>query len=146
MVVNIDEIEWEEWSHGDRYGSRSKHLGSAAGGRALGMVMLELSPGKQSSPLHLHTAEEEHIFLVEGEATLLHGEDCIHLSAGDYACFLPGTDQQAHALYNHSQEVCRFLVMGQRCKDDVVVYPEQNRVQVKALGKIYEGSEELSMD
>ena len=65
------------------------------------------------------------------------------MTAGDYVCFLPGKGEQPHALYNHSQEVCRFLVMGQRCKDDVVVYPEQNRIQVKALGQIYQGAEEL---
>lgn len=135
-MVNIDEIEWDEWSHGEEYASRSKRLSDAAGGRSVATQMKELDAGKQSSPLHFHTAEEEHLFLVEGEATLLQGDECVHLIAGDYVCFLPG-DDRGHALLNHSGNVCRYLMIGQRDHRDSVVYPEEGQVHVKALDQIF---------
>lgn len=136
MVVNINDIEWDEWSHDNTFGTRSKNLGRASGARDLGIQMVELEPGKQSSPLLYHTAEEEHIFIVEGEATLLEGDEVSHLMAGDYICFLP-CDDRGHALFNHSDQVCRFLLLNQHNKDDVVVYPDQNRMLVKALGQVF---------
>ncbi|KEQ17592.1 cupin domain-containing protein [Endozoicomonas numazuensis] len=141
MIANIEEIEWDEWQHGEQYGNRSKNLGKAAGSRSLGMRMIELSPGKQSSPLLFHTEDEEHIFLVEGEVTLLEGDEQSHLIAGDYVCFLPG-EGIGHALLNHSETVCRFLVMSQNSQSDIVVYPEHNRMLVKALGQVFSNQPE----
>ena len=135
-MINIDEIEWDEWTHGEHYGVRSKCLSDSAGGQAIATRMQELDPGKQSTPLHFHTAEEEHLFIVEGECTLLHGEECVHMIAGDYACFMPG-DDRGHALLNHSKEICRYLIIGQRDQKDTVVYPEEGQVHVKALDQIF---------
>ena len=141
MIANIEEIKWDEWQHGDQFGTRSKNLGRAAGAQNLSMRMVELEPNKQSSPLLFHTEDEEHIFLVEGEATLLEGDEQSRLVAGDYACFLAG-EEIGHALLNHSETVCRFLIFSQNNPSDIVVYPEHNRMLVKALGQVFSNQPE----
>lgn len=136
ILINIDEIEWDEWTFGKQYSARSKRLSDSAGGSAIATHMKELDAGKQSTPLHFHTAEEEHLFIVEGEVTLLQGDEYIHMIAGDYVCFLPG-DDRGHALLNHTDAICRYLMIGQRDHRDSVVYPKEGQVHIKALDKIF---------
>lgn len=135
-LIHVDDLEWDEWSHGERLGSRTKALGAAAGAEHVGVVLEELPPGKQSTVPHFHTREEEHMFVLEGEAFLCWGDEEHQLTPGSYVCF-PAGDPRAHYLVNHGTEDCRYLVVGERDSNDVVVYPDHNRMLVRALETLY---------
>jgi len=47
---------------------RRKRLGAAAGGKGIGLSWFELPPGKKAFPSHFHLANEEAMFILEGEA------------------------------------------------------------------------------
>ena len=47
-VVNENELEWGEHSHGKRLGHRRKQLGSGAGGEKLGCSLYEVPPGRRA--------------------------------------------------------------------------------------------------
>lgn len=79
----VDDVPWEEWSEGVRFGGRVKPIGNLAGGSHIGVLIEELPPGRQSVPLHWHTREEEHMWFLEGTATLRLGDERHRVTAGD---------------------------------------------------------------
>lgn len=134
-----DDVPWEAFTHGDRFGIRFRQLGAFGGGTHVGVCLEELAPGKQTCPAHYHMLEEEHLLVLEGNATL-HLDDQTHeLSAGSYACF-PAGQKAAHTLINHGDAVCRYLIIGERNPHDVIVYPESGRVSVRLTGEGYRKS------
>ena len=130
---SIEEVPWESWSHGARFGSRTRSLGRIGGGSHVGVVMEELAPGKQACPAHYHLLEEEHLLVLEGRMTLRLGDRSYELKAGDYVCF-PAGQKAAHALVNNGEGPCRYLVIGEDNPNDVCVYPDSGKVGVRSLG------------
>lgn len=90
--IAIDSVPWDVWNDGVRYGSRVRVLSDTHGAdkRKIGISIEELAPGKQSCPFHYHTAEEEHIIALDGEATLRLGGERYQIKAGDYVAFPAG--------------------------------------------------------
>lgn len=86
-----------------------------------------LPPGSASSIKHWHAGEDEMIYVLQGEVTLLEGETQLALHPGDVATFKAG-DPVGHCLQNRSGEEVRYLVIGTRAQADVVTYPDHDRV------------------
>lgn len=133
--IRVDDVPWEEWSEGVRFGGRARHVGAAAGGTRVGVLIEELPPGRQSAPLHWHTAEEEHVWFLEGRATLRLGDARHPLAAGDYVCF-PAGRPLGHCLVNDGDATCRYLVIGTRVPDDACLYPDSGKLLVRAAGRL----------
>ena len=100
-------------------------------GDSLGVRIEELPPGSNSSYHHYHTAEEEHILVLEGRATLHIGDDTLEISKGDHVSFRAG-EELAHHIENTSTEPFTYLVFGERKQDDVVFYPKSSIALVKS--------------
>lgn len=137
--IASESVPWEEWTQGEKFGSRYRHLTKAAVGREyrVGVSIEELPPGKQSCPFHWHMKEEEHILALEGRATLRLGEERIELRAGDYVCF-PARQEAGHCLVNESDAVFRFVMIGENKRDEVCVYPDSNKVLVRAVKQVFD--------
>ena len=58
--------------------------------------------------------------------TLGNGETTTLMGIGNAACFRAG-DAVGHRLENTSDADVTYLVVGTRCADDVVTYPEHDR-------------------
>jgi uncharacterized cupin superfamily protein len=132
----VESVSWQEWSHGPRFGSRYRALTDRGGGCRVGVAVEELPPGKQSCPAHYHLLEEEHLLVLEGRATLRLGDRTHEIGPGDYVCF-PAGQKAAHCLVNHGTVPCRFLIIGERNPNDVIVYPDSGKVKVRLLGENY---------
>ena len=136
--VRIEQLAWEEWSEGQRFGGRVRVLAdSRRHGLHVGVLIEELPPGKQSCPAHYHMREEEHVLMLEGRATLRLGEERIELTAGDFVTF-PAGQALGHCLINEGDAPCRYLVIGERDPADVCVYPDSNKILVRATGEVYD--------
>jgi uncharacterized cupin superfamily protein len=133
------QVPWVEVAKGTRFKMRFRPLGRFGGARHVGTAVEELMPGKQSNLLHYHMLEEEHVYMLEGEATVLLGDRRYPLTAGSYACF-PAGQQQGHCLLNHTDRVCRYLVLGEDNPHDVAVFPNTGRVSVRLMGEAYRKS------
>ena len=130
VITNIDT---EEYATGKAStGGTYRYLDLS--GTNIGVRVEEIEPSDTSSVAHFHTLEEEHVIVLSGKASLEYGGDLFELSSGDHVCFAAG-EEVAHRIINTSDEVFRFLVFGERRPGDVVIYPEQNKVLIKALGK-----------
>ena len=127
-LKNIYESEWEEqdtprgiWRYLDISGDH------------LGLRIEKLQPSDTSSIHHYHTLEEEHLIVLEGEATLVLGSKESAIKRGDHLWFKAG-EELGHHIRNDCPDPCVFLVIGERKSGDVVVYPEKQVAMVKALG------------
>lgn len=136
---HIDRVPTEIFSQGQRFASRVQQLGSFGGAAHVGVCMETLEPGKQACPAHYHMLEEEHLLILEGSLTLRLGDRTFEMSAGHYVCF-PAGQKAAHALINSGQAPCRYLLIGERNPNDVIVYPDSGRVGVRLTGEGYRKS------
>jgi uncharacterized cupin superfamily protein len=130
------DVAWTEWSEAPRFALRYRHLSRAAMGDdyRVGVAIEELAPGKQSSPAHHHIFEEEHVYILEGALTVRIGADTYAMKAGDYVCF-PAGQKAGHCLVNDSGAICRYVIVGERNPNEVVVYTDSGKVLVRALGR-----------
>ena len=98
-------------------------LADAAGLTQFGVNLLHLPPGAWSSQRHWHAREDEFVYVLDGEVTLVSeaGEEV--LRAGDCAGFRAG-DPDGHCLQNRSDRMALVLEVGSRATGgDDVVYP-----------------------
>ena len=136
------EVPWVEFSKGERFGIRFRRLGEYGGCSHVGVCLEELLPGKQTYPPHYHMLEEEHLLMLEGKVTLHLGDRSYEMSEGDYVCF-PAGQKAAHTLVNNGTERCRYLIIGERNPNEVIVYPEAGRIGVRSLDEGFRSSETM---
>jgi uncharacterized cupin superfamily protein len=99
-------------------------LGDALGLTQFGVNLVLLPPGCWSSQRHWHTHEDEFVYVLDGELTLVTdaGEQVLH--AGMAAGFAAGTPD-GHHLINRTERPATYLEVGIRRDDvDEVDYPE----------------------
>ena len=99
-------------------------LGDAAGLTQFGVNLTKVSAGAWSSQRHWHSAEDEFIYIVEGELVLITDSGEEVLRAGDCAGFKAGA-ADGHHLQNRTAKDAIFLEIGsRRLEDDEVDYPD----------------------
>ena len=86
-----------------------------------------LQPGCRSSIKHWHSAEDEMVYVLAGEITVIEGTSETLTRAGSAATFRAGV-QLGHYLENRSAVETRCLVVGTRAPVDRITYPEHDRV------------------
>ena len=100
-----------------------QRLGNAAGLTQFGVNLARLRPGAASSQRHWHEAEDEFVYVLEGELVLVTDAGEEIMRAGDGAGFKAG-DRDGHHLQNRSDKPARFLVVGSRHEEDWGEYPD----------------------
>ena len=97
---------------------------AATGGLAdFGVNLMTLPPGGWSSQRHWHSHEDEFLYVLEGEVTLVEDGGETVLRAGDCAAFPKGTGN-GHHLINRSSTTARYLDVGSRNPQDVATYSD----------------------
>ncbi|OGT52788.1 MAG: cupin [Gammaproteobacteria bacterium RIFCSPHIGHO2_12_FULL_42_13] len=109
-------------------GREKRPLGDIFGIKNFGVNLTQLAPGSQSALLHKHNLQEEFIFILEGQPTLVTEFDEIQLHPGMCAGFTP--DGSAHQLINRTSNNVVYLEIGDRTKGDEVSYPADDLVAV----------------
>jgi uncharacterized cupin superfamily protein len=111
-------------------GLTSIPLSDAGGITQFGLHLQSLDPGASTGKRHWHTAEDEMVFVLEGQVTLLDDAGETALLPGQAACFRRG-DPNGHALANRGAAPCRFVMIGARARGDICTYDDGTR-QVNA--------------
>jgi uncharacterized cupin superfamily protein len=99
-------------------GRTRKRLGDAGGLHDFGVNLMTLPAGKWSSQRHWHSHEDEFVYVLEGEVTLVEDEGETILRAGDCAAFPKGTGN-GHHLQNRTSITAVYLEVGSRSRDDL---------------------------
>lgn len=99
-------------------------LGDAAGLTQFGVNLLRLPPGVWSSQRHWHAAEDEFVYILEGEVVLVTDAGEEVLRPGDCAGFKAG-EADGHHLQNRTNTDVVLLEIGSRNPEaDGVDYPD----------------------
>jgi uncharacterized cupin superfamily protein len=99
-----------------------------------GAFLEVLAPGSKSSHQHWHECEDEFVYMLEGEVTLVEGDCEVMMRPGDAATFKAGV-ALGHRLENRAAAEARYLVVGTRSPDDVVHYSTKDLLLTKTAGK-----------
>lgn len=132
--IAADSVPWADEFSAAQFGGQAKRLTAAAVGEAyhVGVRIESPAPGKRLCPRHYHMLEEEHAIILEGEMTLLLGDESHVMKPGDYVCF-PAGRKIGHAFLNSGTGPARYLMIGERNPNEVCVYPDSNKVAIDAL-------------
>ena len=85
-----------------------RRLGDAGGLADFGINLMTLPPGGWSSQRHWHSHEDEFVYVLEGELTLVEDGGETLLRAGDCAAFPKGSGN-GHHLINRSSAIDRAV-------------------------------------
>ena len=127
--TNSDDVDWKEYEKRDGKLRRKELTNALDEPEKLGCSLYELLPDGESWPYHYHTANEEAVYVIEGEGTLRHEDGKEELIAGDFVS-LPADESGGHQLVNDGDEPLRYIVFSTMNEPDVTVYPEMEKVGV----------------
>ena len=125
---NESDLDWRKYDHGEN-AFRRKHLSEAAEAEQLGCSLYEIDPGHRSWPYHYHAANEEALFVIDGEGTLRTEDGEQPLEPGDFVA-LPTGERGAHQLVNDGEGPLRYLMVSTMEEPDVTIYPEMEKFGV----------------
>ncbi|MBW4631644.1 MAG: cupin domain-containing protein [Iphinoe sp. HA4291-MV1] len=114
-------------------GRVKKALGNVAGLKNFGVNLVTLEPGSCSALRHWHTRQDEFIYIIEGEVTLVSNAGAQILKPGMMAGF-PAGEADGHQLVNRSNAVVVYLEIGDRSPDDQVNYPDDDLIAKASPG------------
>lgn len=103
----------------------NKSLGDLTGLTGLGVHLIEVQPGDETTEHHVHHHEDECVYVLEGQATAHIGDQTHAIGPGDFIGYRAGG--QAHSIVNTGDTVLRCLVIGQRLAQDVGDYTRQRK-------------------
>lgn len=101
----------------------ARSLGDAVGLTQLGVHLVTIEPGRNSTEYHRHLVEEECVYVLSGQGLAEIGDQTYAVGAGDFMGF--PRKGVAHALSNTGDVPLVCLVAGQRLEHDVCDYPRQ---------------------
>ena len=103
----------------------NKSLGDLVGLQHLGFHLIEVRPGFASTEDHVHYFEEECLYILEGTAEAVIGEEHFPVKAGDFIGYRAGG--LPHKLVNTGEGTLRCIVAGQRLDHDVADYTRKGK-------------------
>ncbi|MCY3813693.1 MAG: cupin domain-containing protein [Gammaproteobacteria bacterium] len=111
---------------------REKHaLGDAFGLTDYGVNQVTLPPGTASSQRHWHSQEDEFVYILAGNPTLVTDSGRTPLRPGMCAGF-PAGSGDGHHLLNETDEAVSYLEVGSRRVDDDVEYSD---IDMRIIGR-----------
>ncbi|ESA33099.1 cupin 2 conserved barrel domain protein [Leptolyngbya sp. Heron Island J] len=106
-------------------GRARQRVGNAAGLTNFGVNLTTLAPGAQSALRHWHSRQDEFIYVVSGELSLVTDAGETVLTSGMMAGF-PAGIADGHHLINRSDAIATYLEIGDRTPADQAEYPDDD--------------------
>jgi len=111
-----------------------RRLGNAGGLSDFGVNLMRLPPGGWSSQRHWHSHEDEFVYVLDGELTLIEDAGETLLKAGDCAAFPKGSGD-GHHMINRTDRVAVYLEVGSRAAADVATCSDVDLMSANADGR-----------
>ena len=109
-----------------RMSKREKRpLGNVFGLTNFGVNLTRIFPGGQSALRHAHSSQDELIYILEGEPTLVTDAGEMQLRPGMCAGFKAGSGDAHHLLNRTSMDVV-YIEIGDRTAGDAGSYPDDD--------------------
>jgi uncharacterized cupin superfamily protein len=99
----------------------ARPIGRAAGLMRIGIHLVTVPPGRRTSYPHAESAEEEFVYVIEGEISAWIDGELHPLRAGDFVAFPAGTGV-SHTFINDGERDARLLSGGEADKPENRIY------------------------
>ena len=130
-IESVDETEFVHPLNGNAI-RMTKRLGDLVGLQNLGLHMVRVKAGFETTEFHFHRAEEEFVYILSGRGIAEIGGEKVEVGPGDLMAFPTGGP--AHAMSNPGPDDLVYLMGGERRYGDVVDYPRKAKRLLKAGG------------
>ena len=131
-LMNLDAAVFDDIEDNGLYTSKRASIGRHIGAVKLGYNLSVLPPGKAQCPFHVHHAEEEMFFILDGVGELRFGDQRFPLRAHDVVACPTGGPDVAHQIVNTGTVDLRYLAVSNREEIEVCEYPDSNKVLVSS--------------
>jgi uncharacterized cupin superfamily protein len=111
----------------------TRALSDALGLKQIGVHLVRLEPGRESTEYHAHQHDEEWVYILSGRGMTEIGGRKAEVKAGDFMGFVAGS--LPHTMTNPFSADLVYLVGGTRHAYDVVDYPRRGVRSYKYDGK-----------
>lgn len=130
-ISNINTIP-DEYIDDPNFESKMKSLliGDALCSEKIYVNIDFVKPGGKSTMYHSHSRQEEFFLIMSGNGLLRINEEEIQVKTGDVIS-KPAGKNIAHQFINNSTEILQILDVGNRDKDDVAIYPDENKIFIR---------------
>jgi uncharacterized cupin superfamily protein len=115
-------------------GRHRRRLGDHAGLKNFGVNLTRLDPGAESSMRHWHARQDEFVYVIEGEITLVTDAGRQKLTPGMAAGF-PAGKTDGHQLVNETSKPVLYLEIGDRTPGDSAAYSDVDMAARMVDGK-----------
>ena len=115
-------------------GREKRALGDALSLTQFGVNLVTLAPGSWSSQRHWHANEDEFVYMLEGEVTLVTDQGEKILGPGMAAGF-PAGSANGHHLINRSDRPALYLEVGTRAQTEEAQYSDIDMIAWKVDGR-----------
>jgi uncharacterized cupin superfamily protein len=127
-ISNINDIPKEYVDDPDfKTKMQSLLVGDALGSEKIYVNIDFVKPGGKSTKYHSHSRQEEFFLIMSGSGILRINDEEIQVKTGDVISKPAGKDI-AHQFINDSSTILQILDVGNRDKDDIAIYPDENKV------------------
>jgi uncharacterized cupin superfamily protein len=132
-IINIDQLEFNEHSHGESFKASGAQVSGTIGAVKLGYSVTVVPPGKRAWPFHNHHANEEMFFVLSGTGLLRYGDGEHPIRAGDFIAAPGGDRATAHQIINNSESELRYIAVSTMLRPEVVEYPDSNKFSASTV-------------
>lgn len=126
----------EERRHVHQYNDNAvrltRTLGDLAGLTNMGLHVVRIEPGRETTEFHYHDQDEEFVYIIAGQGKSELGEEVFDVGPGDVLLFPKGGP--AHVMRNEGEDDLVYLMGGTRSPIDVCTYPRLQRRQYNVGG------------
>jgi len=131
-IQNLEEVHHQH-QFNDNAVRVTRTLGTHVGLSRIGIHLVHLEPGRDSTQQHYHDADEEFIYILSGRGLAHIGDERHEVGPGDFMGF--PAPSPAHSLENPFEEDLVYLMGGERNAFDAVHYPLIHRSMLKSHGR-----------
>lgn len=103
----------------------NRSLGDLTGLTGFGFHIIEVEPGFETTEKHVHHFEDECVYVLDGQATAVIGEEEHAIGPGDFIGYRRGG--LAHTIRVTGPSLFRAIVVGERRAHDVGDYPDRGK-------------------
>jgi uncharacterized cupin superfamily protein len=134
-VVNVHQFNGKAVRH-------TRSVGDLLGLTNIGLHIVRLESGDESTQFHFHHCDEEFLYILSGKGIAEIGDQQCEVNAGDLMAF--AQHSLPHSLSNPFDEDIVYLMGGNRSDIDICEYPRINRKMFRVQGeKSYVDKENL---
>ncbi len=112
---------------------QTRSIGDLLGLTSLGIHLVRLEPGAESTQFHFHHVDEEFVYILSGWGIAEIGDGEYKIGPGDFMAFT--RQSLPHAMRNPFEEDLVYLMGGNRSAIDVCDYPRINRRMYRVDGQ-----------